>query len=294
MQQVILTIGSRPVTLEEAVLFGAALALLLLFALVWTTIRANRERQLEAAEAAERAREFDDKVAAMNKLQAELSGRLQAMADMVGGRQSDLTHTVGERLDSLRHAMGQGLQATAEKQAENLSRLNERLAVIDAAQNRLSVLTSEVLVLKDVLANKQARGAFGQGRMEAIIKDGLPSAAYTFQATLANRSRPDCLIHLPGDDRALVVDAKFPLEGFTALREASSDEGKLAAERRVRHDLGVHIKDIAEKYVRSGETQDLALLFVPSEALYADLCEKFEDIVQRAHRARVVIVSLRC
>jgi DNA recombination protein RmuC len=148
-----------------------------------------------------------------------------------------------------------------------------------------------VVSLKDVLANKQSRGAFGQARMEAIVKDGLPSAAYDFQFTLTNGKRPDCVIHLPGDPRPLAVDAKFPLEGFTALKDAQGDESRGRAMARVRADVGVHVKDIAEKYVGGGETQDMALLFVPSEAIYADLVEHFDDVVQKAHRARVIIVS---
>ncbi len=141
--------------------------------------------------------EFDDKVAELNTAAIRVRGRLQAMAEVLGGRQADLSAIMAERLDSLRSSVGQGLQQSAEKTQENLQKLNERLAVIDAAQNRLGELTSEVLVLKDVLANKQARGAYGQGRMEAIIRDGLPSSSFAFQATLANRTRPDCVIHLP-------------------------------------------------------------------------------------------------
>jgi DNA recombination protein RmuC len=291
MDEAVLSVGSQVFALRDILVGSAALALALLIILVIATLRANRQRQAEAADAALRAEEFDSRVAELNRMQAELSGRLQSMTEVFGGRQSDMTKTVADRLDHLRHSVGAGLQQSAEKQFENLQKLNERLAVIDAAQTRLTDLTSEVLVLKDVLANKQARGAYGQGRLEAIIRDGLPASAYSFQAMLSNRSRPDCLIHLPGDDKPLAIDAKFPLEAFTALREAQGDEGRAAAERRVRHDLSVHIRDIAEKYVRGGETQDLAMLFVPSEALYADLCEKFEDVVQRAHRARVIIVS---
>jgi DNA recombination protein RmuC len=187
--------------------------------------------------------------------------------------------------------VGQGLETSARHQAENLSKLNERLAVIDAAQKNLTDLTGEVVGLKDVLSNKQARGAYGQGRMEAIIRDGLPGGAYEFQPTLSNRTRPDCLIRLPGDPRGLVVDAKFPLEGFTLFREAKGEEARARAGQRVRADVGTHIKDIAEKYFIAGETQDIALMFVPAESLYADLQEHFDDVVQRAHRARVVIVS---
>ena len=152
-------------------------------------------------------------------------------------------------------------------------------------------MTREVVSLKDVLANKQARGAFGQGRLEAIVRDGLPAGAYEFQATLTNRARPDCVIRLPGDPRLLAVDAKFPLEGFSALRAARDDEARKAAQTRVRADVMKHVKDIAERYLLAGETQDVALMFVPSEAIYSELVELFDDVVQKAHRARVVIVS---
>jgi DNA recombination protein RmuC len=152
-------------------------------------------------------------------------------------------------------------------------------------------LTEEVIGLKDILANKQARGAFGQGRMEAIIRDALPSTAFEFQYTLSNRCRPDCVIRLPGDERLMVVDAKFPLEAFTALKNAAGEEALKQAAARVRNDVGRHIRDMEERYFVVGETQDIAVLFVPSESLYADLAEHFEDVIQRAHRARILIVS---
>ena len=190
-----------------------------------------------------------------------------------------------------RPRLGAGLDAQAQTTGENLGRLNERLAVIDAAQARLTEMTREVVSLKDILANKQARGAFGQGRMEAIVRDGLPAAAYDFQFTLSNRARPDCVIRLPGDSRLLAVDAKFPLEGFSALRAAGDDETRKGARARVRGDVMKHVKDIAERYLLPGETQDVALMFVPSEAIYSDLVDQFDDVVQKAHRARVVIVS---
>ena len=187
--------------------------------------------------------------------------------------------------------MGQGLEASSKTSNENLTKLNERLAVIDAAQTRLSDLTQEVLGLKDILANKQARGAFGQGRMEAIIRDALPASAYEFQPTLSNRCRPDCCIRLPGDDRPLVIDAKFPLEAFTAVKAATDEASTKIAIARVRTDVGRHIRDIAERYLLPGETQDIAMLFVPSEALYADINELFEDLVARAHGSRIILVS---
>jgi DNA recombination protein RmuC len=291
MQDIVLTLGQTSFTLAQVLLAAGAFAAFLLLLLVVQGLRAGQARAIEAATAAERQRELDEKIESMNRLQSELTGRMQAMGEVLGTRQSDLARLMAERLDSVRGAVTTSLSETAQRSAESLGKLNERLAVIDAAQADLKGLTSEVLSLKDVLANKQARGAYGQGRMESIIRDALPASAYRFQPTLTNRSRPDCVIDLPGDDRPLVIDAKFPLEGFAALRDAGSDEARVLAERRVRADLGTHIKDVAEKYLLPGETQDIAMLFVPSEAIYAELSEKFDDVVQKSHRLRVLIVS---
>jgi DNA recombination protein RmuC len=291
MDAIAFSVFDHPVTWTQAALgFGAA-AIVLLALTTIAAWRSGRGRALEAAIAAERAREMDDKVAEMNRAQAELSGRLQSMAEILSTRQGDLARLVAERMDGLRQQVGAGLERNVQQTTDSLGKLQERLAVIDAAQKNLTDLTSEVVTLKDVLANKQARGAYGQGRMEAIIRDGLPSAFYAFQPQLSNGKRPDCLVTLPGDGRGLVIDAKFPLESFTLLREARGDEAKKAAGQRVRGDVGVHVKDIAERYFLPGETQDLALLFVPSESIYADLHEHFDDVVQRAHRARIMIVS---
>jgi DNA recombination protein RmuC len=186
--------------------------------------------------------------------------------------------------------MGQSLTETSRKTNDSLSKLYERLAVIDSAQRNLTELSNNVVTLQQILADKQTRGAFGQGRMEAIVMDGLPKDAYTFQATLSNGKRPDCLIKLPNAP-ALVVDAKFPLEGFEAVRRARTDAAKKEASQRVRQDVTRHIEAIAERYLLPGETQDSGLMFVPSEAIYADLHENFSELLQKAHRARVVVVS---
>jgi len=291
MNQIAFVLLERPVSWAEAAFGFAGLTLLLLVLALLSSWRAARRREIEAAMAAERAREMDDKVAEMNRQQAELSGRMQTMAEILSTRQGDLARIMAERMDGLRQQVGAGLEQNVRQTNESLGRLQERLAVIDNAQKNLTELTGEVVTLKDVLANKQARGAYGQGRMEAIIRDGLPAAFFSFQPTLSTGKRPDCLVTLPGDGRGLVIDAKFPLESFTMLREARGDEAKKQASARVRADVGQHVKDIAERYFLPGETQDMALLFVPSEALYADLHEHFDDIIQKAHRARVMIVS---
>ena len=241
-----------------------------------------------------RARRPADPEAAMiaELMQAQRDGaaRLEAMIKMLADRQSQVAHTVNERLDSVSHRLGDSLQKTTQQTAENLHKLHERLAVIDSAQKNIAALASEVTSLQGVLANKQSRGAFGQLRMEAIIADGLPKGAYEFQRTLSNRTRPDCCVFLP-DKRPMAIDAKFPLEAVTAYREAKSEEERKAAAQRLRTDVNKHIADIAEKYLIPGETYEVALMFVPSESVYAELYDSFDDLFQRAHRARVMIVS---
>ncbi len=291
MDRILFLVSGAPVRLLDALLVVAGAGLVLLATVAVALIRASRAHAAVTATAADRQREIDDKMAELNRASAELAGRMQTVAEVLGSRQSDLARLVSERLDAVGHRVGQGIELAARNQGENLGKLNERLAVIDAAQTRLTGLAQEVVGLKDILSNKQARGAYGQGRMEAIVRDGLPPSAYDFQATLSSRVRPDCVVRLPGDERLLAIDAKFPLEGFTAFREAQSDEDRARASQRVKTDILKHVKDIADKYLIPGETQDLAILFVPSEAVYADLSEHFDEVVQKAHRARVLIVS---
>jgi DNA recombination protein RmuC len=291
MDTPLLIIGSWSLTLQPIALALAGLVLVMLLALYRAQSAANSRLALEAAGSAERQRELDEKLSELNSLNAAMTGRLQTMTEMLDTRQGDLTRLMNERLDAVTQRMGQGLESSAKSTGDHLSKLNERLAVIDAAQNRLAMMTQEVVGLKDILANKQSRGAFGQGRMEAIVRDGLPSSAYEFQSTLSNRNRPDCIIRLPGDDRVMVVDAKFPLEAFTAFRDAHDDSLRNQASQRVRNDLAKHIKDISDRYFIAGETQDVAILFVPAESIYGDLIEHFDDVMQKAHKARIIIVS---
>jgi DNA recombination protein RmuC len=237
-----------------------------------------------------RAAPAEDPMAALTRAQGEAAARLEAMIGMLAKGQSQLAHTVNERLDSVSHRLGDSLEKTKQSTADNLQKLAERLAVIDRAQKNITDLAGQVTTLQGVLANKQTRGAFGQWRMEAIVQDGLPSGAYAFQYTLANKTRPDCCVFLP-DRRPLVIDAKFPLESFTAYRDAKTDEARKAAAARLRADVVKHVADIAQKYLIPGETQETALMFVPSESIYAELNDGFDDLVQKAYRARVVVVS---
>jgi DNA recombination protein RmuC len=224
------------------------------------------------------------------RTQMDNATRLEAMIEILGKGQSQLAQVVNDRLDSVSHRLGDTLEKTKQSTADNLRKLHERLAVIDSAQKNITDLASQVTSLQGVLSNKQERGAFGQGRMEIIVRDGLPKDCYAFQHTLPNKTRPDCVVFLP-DRRPLVIDAKFPLEAVTAYREAKNDDERRQSAARVRQDTLRHVGDIAEKYLLPGETQDMALMFVPSESVYAELHDGFDDVVQKAFRARVVIVS---
>jgi DNA recombination protein RmuC len=231
-----------------------------------------------------------DAMDGLMQAQQAAAQRLEAMIRMLGDRQSQLQNAVNERLDVVSHRLGDSIQKTTAHTTENLQKLHERLAVIDSAQKNITTLAAQVTSLQGVLANKQSRGAFGQWRMESIVQDCLPKGAYAFQHTLSNRSRPDCCVFMP-DKRVLVIDAKFPLESVTAHRDAKSDDERKAAGQRLRTDVGKHIADIAGKYLIPGETQEFALMFVPSEAVYAEVHDGFDDLVQRAYRERVVLMS---
>jgi len=267
------------ITLEPAVFFlaPAAIVTLVLCVLVIALFVHMSRRKQEAG--------------AQDAHLAELKGRLQTLAEISISRHGDLARAVNERLDRMTHRVGSDLTETSRKTTDSIAKLNERLAVIDTAQKNLTDLSSNMVSLKEILANKQSRGAFGQIRMEAIIQDGLPKGSYTFQATLSNGKRPDCVLHMPNNAGSIVIDAKFPLEGFEAFRIARRDEEKKEASKRVRIDVVRHIDAMAERYFITGETQDTAILFVPSEAIYADLCEHFSDVVQKAHRSRIVICA---
>jgi DNA recombination protein RmuC len=243
-----------------------------------------RARAVDEADAERRRTDMEVRL-------AELSGALQSFAAQSQGNTVHLQRTLDERLEAVGQRVGLGLSEQAERTVQSLGALNERLAVIDAAQRNITTLSTEMVSLKDILANKQSRGAFGQGRMEAIIRDGLHAKAYAFQANLSNGARPDCLVTLPDSSLRLVIDAKFPLEAHAAWKQHADEQGRKAAEARLRTDMAKHVKDISEKYLLAGETHETAIMFVPSESIYADLLEYFEDIVQKAHRSRIILAS---
>ena len=290
-QQPIAQLGVTIISVGQAVLAGAILLALLLLGLIVALWRSARARAAAAAEQVERARELEDRMAGILQSQAEMQGRLGTVADVFGARQNELNQSISQRLDAMTGRLGQTMSEQTRSTHESLAKLQERLAVIDTAQNNIQSLAGQVVQLQAILSNKQTRGAFGQSRMEAIVADGLPQGSYEFQATLSNGSRPDCLVVMPNGSPKLAIDAKFPLEAWNAIRAAEGPDGQRAAAQSFKRDVDVHIRAIADKYLLSGETQDTAFMFVPSESIFAEIHENFEPLVQRALRARIIIVS---
>jgi DNA recombination protein RmuC len=280
----VVQIGAMRFSLLDLAWAAAGLTMFVLLLTLILAFRAQAGRKTEREDAQRRTADMEYRL-------AELSGALQGFATQSQSNQIHLQRVIDERLDSVSTKVGHGLTEQTEKTAQSLLQLGERLAVIDAAQKNLTSLSTEMISLKDILNNKQSRGAFGQGRMESIIRDGLHSRAFAFQATLSNGTRPDCLISLPDSPVKLVIDAKFPLEAYSAFNEAKDDTARKAAEVRLKNDVLKHVKDISEKYLLSGETHETAIMFVPSESIYVELNERFEDVIQKAHRSRVILAS---
>jgi DNA recombination protein RmuC len=291
LSQPVARLGATTLTLGHALAAGLTVLVILLAGLGLALWRTSRARAAAAAEAAGHAREAEARIAAIMQSQAEMQGRMATIAEVFGTRQAELTRSLGERLDAMTGRIGQTMTEQTRSTHDSLTKLQERLAVIDTAQGNIQSLAGQVVQLQAILSNKQTRGAFGQARMEAIIADGLPQGAYEFQATLSNNSRPDCVIHMPNGAPKLAIDAKFPLESWNAIRAAAGADAQRIAAQLFRRDIEVHIRDIAAKYLISGETQDTAFMFVPSESVFAEIHENFEAVVQKAHRSRVVIVS---
>jgi DNA recombination protein RmuC len=290
MNEIVFMVGELPVRAGEALIGFGALALILLLVIATAVARSGRRGLDLATMQAARADELEQRLDEVLRAQSEATGRVDAMGQALAGRQAEMARAVTERLDSVTHRVGQSMEQTTRHTMESLRVLHERLGIIDHAHKNLTDLTSQVTTLRDVLANKQSRGAFGQARMEAIVQDGMPKGSYEFQHTLSTGKRPDCVVFLP-DQRPLCIDAKFPLEAITALHDARTDEEKKIAAQRLRADIMKHVGDISEKYLIAGETQDSALMFVPSESVYAEIHDHFDDVIQKAYRARVVLVS---
>ncbi len=236
------------------------------------------------------------------KYQSELIGRISAMSETnileknrifsaINEQKTSILGIIDERLLNITKSVGEGLQQSTIKTNQTLADLQERLVRIDTAQQKITSLSEQVVSLQEVLSNKQSRGAFGEIQLNDLVSNILPPNAYCFQHILSNGKKADCMLKLPNPPGLMAIDAKFPLESYHALRKAKSERERSDAERFFRASVMKHIRDISEKYILTDETSESALMFLPSEAVYAELHANFIDIVESSYKHKVWIVS---
>ncbi|TMV10857.1 DNA recombination protein RmuC [Arenibacterium halophilum] len=291
---------------------GVGLALLMLFLLV-LSIRASARAARMAEPLARHMQVLGGHVQQLGYGQEQLRGGLQTVSDTQANAQAQVIQTVESRLASVQQQMNdrladnamrsaralaemqermkETLHGTSKQTVTSLTQLQERLATIDRAQDNIAKLSGDVLGLQDILSNKQTRGAFGEIQLNDIVSKALPPDSYALQATLGNGRRADCLIHLPNPPGPIAIDSKFPLEAYESLRAADTPQQVKEARQALRTAVRTHIKAISERYIIEGETADGALMFLPSEAVYAELHANFADLVREGFAARVWIVS---
>ena len=234
---------------------------------------------------------LSEQVRILGEGQQQLTGSLRTITEAQATSQTKLVSVINERLAEVQNKMGESLHGSATKTARSLGELQQRLETIDKAQENIEKLSGNVLSLQDILSNKQTRGAFGEIQLNDIVSKALPSDSYSFQATLSNGKRADCLLKLPNPPGSIVIDSKFPLEAYENLRNAENDNQLVEAKRMMKTSVRAHIKSISEKYIIEGETAESAMMFLPSEAVYAELHANFSEIVREGFEAKVWIVS---
>ncbi len=298
--------------LVMAVLAGGAVLLLIVILLIMAVRAAGRSAQF-AAPLAQQIGMLGQNVQQLGAGQEQLRGGLQTVSDTQANAQAHVIQTVESRLASvqqqmqdrladnamrsqramteMQERMKETLNGSSKQTNTSLTQLQERLAVIDKAQDNITRLSGDVLSLQDILSNKQTRGAFGEIQLTDIVSKALPRDSYSLQATLSNGKRADCLIHLPNPPGPIVIDSKFPLEAYEALRRAETEYDLGEAAKMLRTSVRKHINDISQRYIIEGETADGALMFLPSEAVYAELHANFPELVRAGFDARVWIVS---
>lgn len=276
----IVEFSGASITLTEILLA----ALLVLVAVIFTALILRRGQSTEA-------RELQKHLGEMRAEQSRLQGRLAQFAEDSERRDANFADVLDTRLAGVSDRVGRSLELAQTRTGENLSKLNERLGLIDQAQSNIKALAGEVSGLQSVLSNKQARGAFGEKQMQDLIRAFLPSRAFSFQHTLSNNTRVDALIHMPDGHGDVVVDSKFPLESWRRMVEADGSYEAEGAKRDFRADVLRHIRDISKKYLIEGETYELALLFLPSDSIFAEIHTHFDAVIDKGFAQRVVIVS---
>ena len=282
-------IVSHEVTLILMMAAGSfALVVMILLLIV---ARAARRAAKATAPLTNQMEYLNQRVQTIGDGQQQLAGGLTHVSDAQAAQQNNMLKLMEARLAAVQEQMTLNLTTNAKTTANSLGELQQRLVTIDKAQDNIQKLSGDVLSLQDILANKQTRGAFGEIQLQEIVSKALPSDAYTWQATLPNGKRADCLIHLPNPPGPIVIDSKFPLEAYEALRNATTELDTKDAIKFMRTSVKAHIKAISEKYILEGTTADGAIMFLPSEAVYAELHSNFPELIREGFEARVWIVS---
>lgn len=266
-------------------LLGLALA-----ALIWWVTAARKSGQSNGLAEQEMGL-LVKQLQALSDGQERLSGGLHHVSEANAKAQTNMLALMEQRLAQVQQQLSENMHGSARRTAQSLGDLQQRLVTIDKAQENITKLSGDVLSLQDILSNKQTRGAFGEIQLHDIVIKALPQDSFTMQATLSNGRRADCIIHLPNPPGPIAIDSKFPLEAYEAMRRASTEADLAEAARQFRTALRKHIKDISEKYIIEGETADGALMFLPSEAVYAEIHANFPDLVRESFAARIWIVS---
>ncbi|HRV62545.1 DNA recombination protein RmuC [Albidovulum sp.] len=277
---------------DPAVLAGlGAVAVLVLAILILVTLRAAGRSARMTEPMLRQMQSLDARVQSLSDGQQQLSGGLMHVSEAQAASQARVLALMENRLSEVAKGMSDSLHGSATRTARSLGELQQRLETIDKAQAKIEKLSGDVLSLQDILSNKQTRGAFGEIQLNDIVRKALPADAFTMQATLSNGRRADCLIHLPNPPGPIVIDSKFPLEAYEALRRATNNSEAIEAQRMLRIAVRGHVKAISERYIIEGETADGALMFLPSEAVYAELHANFPEVVREGFAAKVWIVS---
>lgn len=278
-------------TPEQALLVALALFGALVLALLLWAVSAARRAGRAAEPLARGVERLAETTQRLSDGQSQLAGGLRHVSEAQAAAQARMAESVERRLEEVQRRMGDSLHGSAQRTARSLGDLQQRLEAIDKAQTKIEKLSGDVLGLQDILSNKQTRGAFGEIQLVDLVAKALPPDAFTVQATLSNGRRADCLIHLPRPPGPIAVDAKFPLEPYEALNAAETDRDRRDAVRALKQAIRKHVGDIAERYILDGETAEGALMFLPSEAVYAELHANHGDLVREAFAKRVWIVS---
>jgi DNA recombination protein RmuC len=224
--------------------------------------------------------------------QSLLQDALKGMTAQFGERVQHLSQTVDGRLHEISGKVAERLDEGFKKTNETFTSVMTRLAVIDEAQKKIEGLASNVVSLQEILGDKRSRGAFGEVQLEALVRNSLPPDAYAFQHTLKSGARADCVLILPEPTGTVCVDSKFPLENYSRMFDESLPPAERdVARRQFKADVRKHVDDIAAKYIVAGETSDGAVLFLPAEAVFAEIHAYHPDLVEHAQKKRVWLTS---